>query len=125
MKFLASMATFLLSMLSVSTPATAQHDGARGREFMRGAGAGELQRPFLRRQEPKRSDTAHESIVLRESGASASASPTSPAEELKPIHAPALVPGQTRERLSLEERRQLRRDINAAGRDIYRRNRPE
>lgn len=30
-------------------------------------------------------------------------------------------PGQGRERLSPEERRQLRRDINAAGRDIYRR----
>lgn len=32
---------------------------------------------------------------------------------------------QGRDRLSQEERRQLRRDINAAGRDIYRRDRSE
>jgi len=33
--------------------------------------------------------------------------------------------GVPRERLSLEERRQLRRDINDAGRDIYRQDRTE
>jgi len=34
-------------------------------------------------------------------------------------------PGVPRERLSPEERRQLRRDINDAGRDIYRQDRTE
>jgi len=40
---------------------------------------------------------------------------------------PGQAPGQAlgRERLTPEERRQLRRDINAAGRDIYRQTRPE
>lgn len=42
---------------------------------------------------------------------------------VEPRTEPLPVPG--RERLTPEERRQLRRDINAAGRDIYRRTRTE
>jgi uncharacterized membrane protein len=42
-----------------------------------------------------------------------------------PMSAPAPTPATPRERLSPEERRQLRRDINDAGRDIYRQNQAE
>lgn len=55
-----------------------------------------------------------------------------PRSELKALDATDLlpsaqvpIPGAPREQLSAEERRQLRSDINNAGRDIYRQGHPE
>ena len=119
MKHFSTLVTFLLGALSVSSPAVAQHEASRGRDFARGPGQGEMQRPFMRRNDQRRIDGDGEQPVLRE------ASTIQPAEELKAIPMQGTVLGPGRERLSPEERRQLRRDINAAGRDIYRRNRPD
>ncbi|MFA6442297.1 MAG: hypothetical protein WCV99_08180 [Sterolibacterium sp.] len=118
-KYFSTFATFLLTALSFSSPVAAQHEGSRGRDSARGQASGEMQRPWLRRNDQKNIDDNIEQPLLR------GASTTQRAEELKPIPAQGMVPGQVRERLSPEERRQLRRDINAAGRDIYRRNKPE
>lgn len=115
MKFLSSLAILSLSLLSVSMPAIAQHQTMRSRDLAKEPTIGELQRPFLRRNEPKGVDGTAERPALRE------ASSMQPAEALKQISEQRLLPRPGSERLSPEERRQLRRDINAAGRDIYRR----
>jgi len=114
MKFLPSLATLSLTLLSISPPVMAQQEPQRGRDFAKGQGQGEIQRSFLRRGEP--------------GGKNEQSPPREPAnaqrpDELKPV--PGAVPVQGRERLSPEERKQLRRDIHAAGRDIYRRQRPD
>lgn len=119
MKYFSTLATFFLTALSFSSPVAAQQDVSRGRDFAKGQSAGEMQRSWLHRHEQKRTDGNAELPQLRD------ASTIQQAEELKPVPVQGLAPGQVRERLSPEERRQLRRDINAAGRDIYRRNRPE
>ena len=119
MKFLPSFATLALTLLSVSTPSNAQQEAQRGREVAKGQNSGEVQRSFLRRTERPRTERNAETSPLREA-------PTiQPAEELRPVQEPGIAAVQGRERLSPEERRQLRRDINAAGRDIYRRHRPD
>lgn len=119
MKYSSTFATFLLTALSVSSPVAAQHEASRGKDFARGQGSAEVQRSWMRRNEQKAIDGNTEQPLLRE------ASTTQQTGELKPIPAQGLAPNQVRERLSPEERRQLRRDINAAGRDIYRRNKPD
>jgi len=119
MKFLSCLATFLLTLISVSAPVNAQQEMLRERDMTKGQNAGELRRPFMRRHELKRVDRNAGQPNLRE------ASAIRQADELKPVpdHGPG--PGQGLERLSPEERQQIRRDINAAGRDIYRRYRPD
>ncbi|MCX7175142.1 MAG: hypothetical protein NT159_14720 [Proteobacteria bacterium] len=119
MKSLSTFVPFLLAALSISSPVAAQQEALRGRDFAKGQGSGEVPRSWLRRNEQKRSEGNTEQPVPRES------SKTQQSEELKPTPTQEPVPGQLRERLSPEERRQLRRDINAAGRDIYRRNKPD
>jgi hypothetical protein len=117
MKLLPSLATLSLTLLSVSMPVIGQQEAQRGRDFAKGQGQGEIQRSFLRRNEPPRADGKNEQSLPREP------STAQRPDELKP--GPGLVPVQGRERLSPEERKQLRRDIHAAGRDIYRRQRPD
>lgn len=119
MKLLPSLATLSLTLLSVSTPAIGQQEVQRGREFAKGPSQGEMQRSFLRRNEPSRIEGKNEQSLPRES------STAQRPDDLKPVPGPGLVPVQGRERLSPEERKQLRRDIHAAGRDIYRRQRPD
>lgn len=119
MKHSSTLVALLLGALGVASPAIAQQEASRGRDFLKGQHPGETQRSFVHRNEQRKIDVNAEQAVPRD------ASTTPPAEELKPIPVQGQVPGQGRERLSPEERRQLRRDINAAGRDIYRRNRPD
>ncbi|TRZ64259.1 MAG: hypothetical protein D4S02_11100 [Rhodocyclaceae bacterium] len=119
MKSLPSLVTLSLTLLSVSTPVIGQQEVQRGRDLAKGQSHGEMQRSFLRRNEPPRTEGKNEQSLPREP------SPAQRPEELKPVPAQGLVPVQGRERLSPEERKQLRRDINAAGRDIYRRQRPD
>jgi len=113
MKSLPSLATLSLTLLSVSTPLFGQHEMQRGRDFAKGQGHADLQRSFLRRDEPAGT-----------SGQAVPAAAQRP-EELKPAPLPGVVSAPRLERMSPEERRQLRRDINAAGREIYRRPKPE
>jgi len=115
MKLLPSLATLSLTLLSVSTPVMGQQEAQRGRDFAKGQGQGEIQRSFLRRSEPE-GKKEQQSLPREPSTAQRP-------DDLKPV--PGLVPVQGRERLSPEERKQLRRDIHAAGRDIYRRQRPD
>ena len=119
MKLFSSLVAVLLAALSIPSPAVAQHEKLRGRDFVPGRSAAEMQRPLARRNEQKVNGVAGEQQFPRE------ATPGQQAAEQRPIQDQGQSPGQARERLSPEERRQLRRDINAAGRDIYRRNRPE
>ena len=118
MKSFSTLATLSLTLLSISMPAMAQHEMRRGGNTATGENPGDVQHPFLRRGEQRKENGNAEQAVLREAPAGQQA------EELKPARTQGLVP-PGRERLSPEERRQLRRDINAAGRDIYRRQRPQ
>jgi len=119
MKLLPPLATLSLISLSVAMPAMGQQEMQRGKDFAKGQSHGEMQRSFLRRSEQPRPDGKSEQSLSREPATVAHP------EELKPAPVQGFVPVQGRERLSPEERKQLRRDINAAGRDIYRRHRPD
>lgn len=119
MKSLPSLATLSLTLLSVSTPVIGQQELQRGTDAGKVQSHGEIQRSFMRRSEPPRAEGKNEQSVPREP------STAQRPDELKAVPVPGLVPVQGRERLSPEERKQLRRDINAAGRDIYRRQRPD
>jgi len=85
----------VLSVLGISLPAVAQQDTQGGGNSVQGRNAEGMRQPLPRRDEQKSSD------------------PRTSTQKT-----------QGHERLSSEERRQLRRDINAAGRDIYRRSGP-
>lgn len=108
-------AVLLLSMIDIACPAGAQQDMPRGRDFAQGRRHGGMHQLLSGQNEQK---------ISREG-----------AEQRSPGDAPAVQqvteqrtepgPAPMRERLTPEERRQLRRDINAAGRDIYRHTRTE
>ena len=119
MKSLLPLVALSLTLLSVSMPVVGQQEMQRGRDFSKGQSHAEMQRSFLRRGEQPRADGKSDQSVSREPATLAHP------EELKPAPVQGFVPVQGRERLSPEERKQLRRDINAAGRDIYRRHRPD
>lgn len=100
-------------------PAMGQQETQRGRDFSKGQSHAEMQRSFWRRGEQPRPDGKSEQSSSREP------STVPNHEESKQVPVQGFAPVQGRERLSPEERKQLRRDINAAGRDIYRRHRPD
>lgn len=106
----------LLTALSISLPASAQQDTQRGGSFAQGRNTERMHQSLQRRNEQKTS------VGNGERQFPGDASPDSQASEPKANQGQG--PGQGRGHLSPEERRQLRRDINAAGRDIYRRNGP-
>jgi len=105
MKMLSATLLGLLIALSVSFPAFGQEGMQRGKDFAQGRRSGGMHQPMRGQQ----------SLIDAFPGQS------TPEQGV----AQQRVAGQGRERLSPEERQQLRRDINAAGRDIYRRTRAE
>ncbi|MFA7282126.1 MAG: hypothetical protein WC100_18745 [Sterolibacterium sp.] len=110
-------AALLLSVLGLApSPAAAEQEMPRGRDFRQGGRHGGMHQFAQGKNEQK------DSFEPRFAGDAAG---TQPATGQRAD--PGQIPGQTvgRERLTPEERRQLRRDINAAGRDIYRQTRPE
>lgn len=106
----------LLTALSISLPAIAQQDTQRGGNFAQGRNTERMRQSVQRRNEQKAS------VGNGERQLPGDESPDSQPSEPKANQGQG--PGQGRGHLSPEERRQLRRDINAAGRDIYRRNGP-
>ena len=109
-------AALLLFVLGLaSSPAAAQQEMPRGRDSRQGGRHGGMHQFAPGQNEQK---ISQDSFEPRFAGA---ASGTQQATEQRAEQ------GQTpgRERLTPEERRQLRRDINAAGRDIYRQTRSE
>lgn len=106
----------LLSALSISSPAIGQQDAQRSGDFAQGRNAERMRQPLQRRNEQKTSGGNSERQLPGDR------SPDPQASTQKVYQGQGQ--GQGRERLSPEERRQLRRDINAAGRDIYRRSGP-
>lgn len=119
MKPKSPLAVLSLTVLWASMPAMAQQDVQRDRDIADRQRAAGNRQSFLPNPEPKRAGAGSERTLLRDASAG------QPSEEPRPIPVQGVVSTQSRERLSPEERRQLRRDINAAGRDIYRRSRPE
>lgn len=105
MKWVSATLLALLMIPSASSPAIGQQEMRRGGTPLSLPGRNEQSAYGSGRQSP-----GETSPVQMETGQQA-------------IHQP--VAGQGREHLSSEERRQLRRDINAAGRDIYRQRRAE
>lgn len=118
MKLFASLPALLglLVASSLSSPALAQQDAKRSEPLAQGRNAEKMPQAAPRRDE----QTASGGSSGRQMPGVES--PDTPTSERKA--SPGKGPGQGRERLSPEERRQLRKDINAAGRDIYRRNGP-
>lgn len=104
----------LLTALSIALPAMAQQEGRRSGHFAQDRNAEGMRQSMQRRHEMKSQDGKSERHMGKD------APPERQAAEQKAHQGHE----QGRERLSPEERRQLRRDINAAGRDIYRRNGP-
>jgi hypothetical protein len=110
-------AALLLTVVGLAAfPAAAQQEIPRGRDFRQGGRHGGMHQFAPGKNEQK------DSFDPRFAG---DASGTQSANEQRADQGQS--PGQTsgRERLTPEERRQLRRDINAAGRDIYRQTRSE
>lgn len=103
----------LLIALSLSSPVIAQQDHQRGTAFSQGRNTERMRQSLQRRNEQKTSDVNSERQLLGDE------TPDPQASAQKVYQGQGQ--GHGRERLSPEERRQLRRDINAAGRDIYRR----
>lgn len=97
MRFFVSCLLGGMISLSVASSACAQQE----------RGEGNRHRAQSQHTGQKNSEGADLSSLLRQEGARAP------------------VPGRERERLSQEELRQIRRDINDAGRDIYRRDRSD
>lgn len=103
----------LLSVLGIASPAIGQQDAQRGGHLAQEGNPERVRQSMQQRNEQKTSGANSE----RQQRGDESADPQATAQKLYPGQGP----GQRRERLSPEERRQLRRDINSAGRDIYRR----
>jgi hypothetical protein len=108
-------AALLLAIVGVASPAVAQQEMQRGRDSRQEGRHGRMQQFLPGQNEPK---------ISRDSMGQRS---PSDAPMVQPVTEQRTEPGQapSRERLTPEERRQLRRDINAAGRDIYRQTRSE
>jgi hypothetical protein len=108
-------AALLVSFVGAALPAIAQQEMQRGRNFHQGSGYGGMHQP---------SSGQNQQMIARDGAAQR---PSGDAPQVPPAIEQRMEPGpaQGRERLTAEERRQLRRDINAAGRDIYRRTRTE
>lgn len=108
-------AALLLCLVGFAPLAVAEQETQRGRDFRQGGRHGGMHQ-FLPRQNEQK--TARDSAEQRSPGAAPVAQ-----QVTEQRTEPGPTPG--RERLTPEERRQLRRDINAAGRDIYRQTRTE
>jgi len=105
----------LLTSLSISLPASAQQGVQRDAEFAQG-GQGRNAERTLQLLQGRGGQKTTGGNSGRQSLGDGSQDAQTAAQNADQG------PGQGRERLSPEERRQLRLDINAAGRDIYRRN---
>lgn len=108
-------AALLLTVLGASSVAIGQQEMQRDRDFAQGRGSRGGQHSLPGRSVQSRGGNVQQSLGNAPSGQSET--------EQRAIH--EHVQGKGNERLSPEERRQLRQDINAAGHDIYRRTRAE
>ncbi|MCX7178750.1 MAG: hypothetical protein NTX56_08255 [Proteobacteria bacterium] len=120
MKFLVAVALGCLSVLPAA-PAMAQQEDARGGDFVQGRRHGRAH-GGMHQLAPGQAEAR-----ISRSGPEARPAGESPLAQQLADPRSGAEPGQVlgRERLSPEERRQMRRDINAAGRDIYRNQRSE
>ena len=113
MKLLA--AVLLIAVVGVAFPAVAEQEMQRGRDNAPGRMRGGMHQFMPVQNRPHISKDVAEQR------------PSSDAPLVQQGPEQRMEPGQTtgRERLTPEERRQLRRDINAAGNNIYRHSRTE
>lgn len=108
-------AALLLCLVGVASLAVAEQETQRGRDFRQGGRHGGMHQFLPGQNEQKAS---RDSTEQRSPG-------TAPVAQQVTEQRTEPGPAPGRERLTPEERRQLRRDINAAGRDIYRQTRTE